>query len=163
MLQLSTISHFPFISHLLPTFPFPLFNKTILRSPPVCVILFSQHSAVFLFDCDSCPSGAFITILFHYLFYRFGVSPQLPFTSIYYSHHKGGKSMNTSEKQTPTIFDNAFPTDVSDFRHARGPVPYCLTNDYLFRAVLHQNNPALKGLICAVPLTSFHTGRITVT
>lgn len=173
---MSTVSHFPFISHfllpishLLPTFPFPLFNKTLLHSLPVCAILFSQHSAVFLFDCDSCPSGAFITILFHYLFYRFGVSPQLPFISIYYSHlfiihiTKGGKSMNTSETQNHSVSGNAFATDTFDFRQACGPVPYCLTNDYLFRAVLQQSNAALKGLICADPLTGFPTGRITLT
>ena len=58
--------------------------------------------------------------------------------------------MNTSEKQTHSVSDNTFPANASDFRHAHGPVPYCLTNDYLFRAVLQQNNPALKGLICSL-------------
>lgn len=156
---MSTVSHFPFISHfllpishLLPTFPFPLFNKTLLHSLPVCAILFSQHSAVFSFDCGDGLTDAFVTIPFHYLFYHSGVSPQLPFISIYYSHlfiihiTKGGKSMNTSKKQTPTVFDNSFPVKFPDFEHAYGPVPYCLTNDYLFRAVLQQSNPALKGL-----------------
>lgn len=33
---------------------------------------------------------------------------------------------------------------------ATGPLPYTLTNDYLFRALLQQNNKVLKGLICAV-------------
>ena len=58
--------------------------------------------------------------------------------------------MNTSEKQNHSVSGNTFPTDSSDFRHAHGPVPYCLTNDYLFRAVLQQNNTALKGLICSL-------------
>ena len=58
--------------------------------------------------------------------------------------------MNTSKKQTPTVFDNSFPVKFPDFEHAYGPVPYCLTNDYLFRAVLQQSNPALKGLICSL-------------
>ena len=71
--------------------------------------------------------------------------------------------MNTSKKQTQSAFGNASPSKFPDFEQAHGSVPYCLTNDYLFRAVLQQSNPALKGLICAVPLTSFHTGRITVT
>ncbi|MBD5506615.1 MAG: Rpn family recombination-promoting nuclease/putative transposase [Lachnospiraceae bacterium] len=37
-----------------------------------------------------------------------------------------------------------------DFLNASGPVPYCMVNDYLFRAVLQSNNKALKGLICAL-------------
>ena len=65
--------------------------------------------------------------------------------------------MNTSEKQTLSTSGNSSPAKIPDFEHAHGPVPYCLTNDYLFRAVLQQSNPALKGLICAVPLTSFPT------
>ena len=71
--------------------------------------------------------------------------------------------MNTSEKRTQSASGNASPAKIPDFEHAHGPVPYCLTNDYLFRAVLQQSNPALKGLICADPLTSFPTGRITLT
>ena len=54
--------------------------------------------------------------------------------------------MNNSETQNPSVSGNTFPTDSFDFWHAHGPVPYCLTNDYLFRAVLQQSNPALKGL-----------------
>ncbi len=33
---------------------------------------------------------------------------------------------------------------------ATGPLPYKLTNDYLFRALLQENNKALKGLICSL-------------
>jgi len=33
---------------------------------------------------------------------------------------------------------------------AAGPLPYKLTNDYLFRALLQENNKVLKGLICAL-------------
>jgi len=29
---------------------------------------------------------------------------------------------------------------------ATGPLPYTLTNDYLFRALLQQNNKVLKGI-----------------
>lgn len=37
-----------------------------------------------------------------------------------------------------------------EFLEAGGQVPYPMTNDYLFRAVLQKNNKALRGLICAV-------------
>lgn len=33
---------------------------------------------------------------------------------------------------------------------ASGPIDYGLTNDYMFRAVLQQNNRVLKGLICSL-------------
>lgn len=33
---------------------------------------------------------------------------------------------------------------------AAGPLPYRLTNDYLFRALLQENNNVLKGLICSL-------------
>ena len=33
---------------------------------------------------------------------------------------------------------------------ASGPLPYSLTNDYLFRALLQENNMVLKGLICSL-------------
>ena len=58
--------------------------------------------------------------------------------------------MNTSEKQTQSASGNTSPAKIPDFEHAHGPVPYCMTNDYLFRAVLQQSNPALKGLICSL-------------
>ena len=37
-----------------------------------------------------------------------------------------------------------------EFLNASGKVPYHMTNDYLFRAVLQTNNKALKGLICSL-------------
>lgn len=37
-----------------------------------------------------------------------------------------------------------------EFLNAGGKVPYHLTNDYLFRAVLQANNKALRGLICSL-------------
>lgn len=36
------------------------------------------------------------------------------------------------------------------FQNARGPVPYNMTNDYMFRAVLQSNNTVLRGLICSL-------------
>ncbi len=38
---------------------------------------------------------------------------------------------------------------------AAGPLPYKLTNDYLFRAMLQENNKALKGIICFLTIRSF--------
>ena len=37
-----------------------------------------------------------------------------------------------------------------EFFNASGQVPYCMINDYLFRAVLQSSNKALRGLICAL-------------
>lgn len=36
------------------------------------------------------------------------------------------------------------------FEMASGPVPYRMSNDYMFRAVLQKNNKALRGLICSL-------------
>lgn len=36
------------------------------------------------------------------------------------------------------------------YRQATGKLPYPLTNDYLFRALLQENNLVLKHLICAL-------------
>lgn len=36
------------------------------------------------------------------------------------------------------------------FRDVSGPIPYNMTNDYMFRAVLQSNNKVLRGLICAL-------------
>lgn len=37
-----------------------------------------------------------------------------------------------------------------DFRNAYGAIPYGMTNDYMFRAVLQASNKALRGLICSL-------------
>ena len=47
------------------------------------------------------------------------------------------------------IKNNSF-TSSADFQHATGAIPYNMTNDYMFRAVLQKNNKVLKGLICAL-------------
>ncbi len=36
------------------------------------------------------------------------------------------------------------------FLDAKGPIPYNMTNDYMFRAVLQSNNKVLRGLICSL-------------
>ena len=38
----------------------------------------------------------------------------------------------------------------TSFQNAHGLIPYGMTNDYMFRAVLQSNNVALRGLICAL-------------
>ncbi|MDE6750424.1 MAG: Rpn family recombination-promoting nuclease/putative transposase [Lachnospiraceae bacterium] len=37
-----------------------------------------------------------------------------------------------------------------EFQNAHGKIPYGMTNDYMFRAVLQSNNKALRGLICSL-------------
>ncbi|MCM1155150.1 MAG: Rpn family recombination-promoting nuclease/putative transposase [Roseburia sp.] len=39
---------------------------------------------------------------------------------------------------------------LSSFQNAHGPLPYNMTNDYLFRAVLQTNNRVLRGLVCSL-------------
>lgn len=151
----------PFLtSHSFPTFflifpiYFPLFPSRF--STKYCTlflsVLFFFHSI--LLYSYLIVIAAFQALLSQFLFMICFIIPA--FRHSYHSHQsiihitKGGKSMNTSEKQTHSVSDNTFPANASDFRHAHGPVPYCLTNDYLFRAVLQQNNPALKGLICSL-------------
>ena len=46
--------------------------------------------------------------------------------------------------------NNQTTTTISSAYATTGPLPYTLTNDYLFRALLQRNNHVLKGLICAV-------------
>ncbi|MBD5522125.1 MAG: Rpn family recombination-promoting nuclease/putative transposase [Lachnospiraceae bacterium] len=39
---------------------------------------------------------------------------------------------------------------ITTFQNASGSIPYGMTNDYMFRAVLQSNNKVLRGLICAL-------------
>lgn len=39
---------------------------------------------------------------------------------------------------------------MNTLNNATGPLPYKLTNDYLFRALLQKNTSVLKGLICSL-------------
>ena len=39
---------------------------------------------------------------------------------------------------------------IAAFQNASGAIPYGMTNDYMFRAVLQSNNKVLRGLICAL-------------
>lgn len=38
----------------------------------------------------------------------------------------------------------------AEFQNAHGKIPYGMTNDYMFRAVLQSNSKALRGLICSL-------------
>ncbi len=51
----------------------------------------------------------------------------------------------TNQKNVTPIFN---PDDL--LRNAHGAIPYGMTNDYMFRAVLQTNNKALRGLICSL-------------
>ncbi len=42
------------------------------------------------------------------------------------------------------------PTQATTFRNATGKIDYTMTNDYMFRAVLQENEKVLTGLICSL-------------
>ena len=58
--------------------------------------------------------------------------------------------MNQSTFTTQNASINPNVHTVSSFRDAHGTIPYNMTNDYMFRAVLQSNNKVLRGLICSV-------------
>ena len=47
---------------------------------------------------------------------------------------------------------------IPSFENAHGKIPYGMTNDYMFRAVLQSNNIVLRGLICAL----FYSDKMTL-
>ena len=59
--------------------------------------------------------------------------------------------MKQNKRQKPSQ-DNQTelsPLDIA-FQNASGEIPFNMTNDYMFRAVLQENNHALRGLICSL-------------
>ena len=56
------------------------------------------------------------------------------------------KTMN----QQTTNKQNSVSNLNEEFKNAHGKIPYGMTNDYMFRAVLQTNNKALRGLICSL-------------
>ena len=54
--------------------------------------------------------------------------------------------MNQNNKSTQFLSD----TSSQLFETACGTIPYGMTNDYMFRAVLQANNKVLRGLICSL-------------
>lgn len=49
-----------------------------------------------------------------------------------------------------TLTKNNLFDSKNSFQNATGPLAYNMTNDYMFRAVLQQNNKVLRGLICSL-------------
>ena len=59
--------------------------------------------------------------------------------------------MKQNEKKYRTQFSPAASsTPDIDFWNVNGEIPYNMTNDYMFRAVLQSDNKALRGLICSL-------------
>lgn len=56
---------------------------------------------------------------------------------------------STTDSGEISILQNTSSFD-QDFLNASGKIPYSMTNDYMFRAVLQSNNKALRGLICSL-------------
>lgn len=59
------------------------------------------------------------------------------------NHHTHGYHVMQSEQADLSAV-------VAAFQNAHGRIPYGMTNDYMFRAVLQSNNKVLRGLICAL-------------
>ncbi|MBD5453216.1 MAG: Rpn family recombination-promoting nuclease/putative transposase [Lachnospiraceae bacterium] len=61
------------------------------------------------------------------------------------------KTVNqTNVNQQTDNPQNSIPNSDDSLRNAHGAIPYGMTNDYMFRAVLQTNNKALRGLICSL-------------
>ncbi len=59
---------------------------------------------------------------------------------------KSKSSVSSNSFKLPSSTDSV----ASMLRNAHGKVPYNMTNDYMFRAVLQSNNKVLRGLICSL-------------
>ena len=59
--------------------------------------------------------------------------------------------MKKNEKNDQTKFSPTASSCLDTaFQNASGDIPYNMTNDYMFRAVLQTNNKVLRGLICSL-------------
>ncbi len=56
----------------------------------------------------------------------------------------------TQNKSKLTNPSTVFPMTAASLQEAHGTIPYGMTNDYMFRAVLQANNKVLRGLICSL-------------
>lgn len=63
--------------------------------------------------------------------------------------HAGDTSPALSFPKRPRTTLMSLDTS-SGLQDASGPLPYGMTNDYMFRAVLQSNNKVLRGLICSL-------------
>lgn len=69
-------------------------------------------------------------------------------------------------KDTSSCSTLTINTDSSNimFENAHGTIPYNMTNDYMFRAVLQSNNKVLRGLICSLlHLDESHVQSVEIT
>lgn len=69
-------------------------------------------------------------------------------------------------KDTSSCSTLTINTDSSNimFENANGSIPYNMTNDYMFRAVLQSNNKVLRGLICSLlHLDESHVQSVEIT
>lgn len=58
--------------------------------------------------------------------------------------------MNQNEKNLQTQCSAAVSSFDEAFQNASGEIPYNMTNDYMFRAVLQSNHNVLRRLICSL-------------
>ena len=56
----------------------------------------------------------------------------------------------TQNKSKRKDTSTAIPMTASSLQEAHGTIPYGMTNDYMFRAVLQANNKVLRGLVCSL-------------
>lgn len=91
----------------------------------------------------TCENKVVLTSVIH----QSGISPcfpKLPVATCIFCTHFYERSMFM--KSNTIIMPEAQPS----YRQATGKMPYSLTNDYLFRALLQKNNRVLKHLICVL-------------
>ena len=67
-----------------------------------------------------------------------------------HSLHTGNNSYAHSSGTNHRAVPETLPLNHYDFWSADGQIPYNMTNDYMFRAVLQSNNKVLRGLICSL-------------
>ena len=65
------------------------------------------------------------------------------------SHTENNYSAPSFVPDHQTMSDTP-PINNYEFWDASGQIPYNMTNDYMFRAVLQSNNKVLRGLICSL-------------
>ena len=104
----------------------------------------------------SCPLHFKIDCVISELYIKFGLRIQAHnrFFGALLRHfclRKESTSMKQNEKKYRTQFSPAASsTPDIDFWNVNGEIPYNMTNDYMFRAVLQSDNKALRGLICSL-------------
>ncbi len=67
-----------------------------------------------------------------------------------HSLHMGNKFYARSLAKNHSDISDTLPVSHYEFWSSNGQIPYNMTNDYMFRAVLQSNNKVLRGLICSL-------------